>query len=358
MSVFKRGKVWWYNFLFAGRHVQESSKSNSKTVAIAAERRRRRELEEGFNNLTNDKRYQRVHRVADLASEFLGEYKVRHPKSATFGEYALRSVSRLLGDLIAAEISDDTVTGYQTMRLKENASPKTVNDEVLFLLRILGDRGEVLRARLRKGRNLKLKVTARVGKAYSGEDQAALETAAKRSRSDRFRFALVLAANTGLRSKEFRSLQWRRLDLEKALLTVSESKTEAGAGRTIPLNSTLLAAAQEYAGWYKQRFGSLQPNWYVFPFGKPHPNDPSRPVTTLRTAWRNTKERAGVAGRLHDWRHTVITTLAESGAGDEVIRDIAGHVSPHMLKHYSHIRTEAKRAALESLTRKTSREQK
>jgi hypothetical protein len=33
--------------------------------------------------------------------------------------------------------------------------------------------------------------------------------------------------------------------------------------------------------------------------------------------------------------------------------DIAGHVSKQMLKHYSHIRMEAKRAALESIVQKT-----
>jgi integrase len=61
------------------------------------------------------------------------------------------------------------------------------------------------------------------------------------------------------------------------------------------------------------------------------------------------KKKAGVKGRFHDMRHTTITELAESGAGDEVIQDIAGHVSRQMLKHYSHIRMEAKRRALESI---------
>ncbi len=34
--------------------------------------------------------------------------------------------------------------------------------------------------------------------------------------------------------------------------------------------------------------------------------------------------------------------------------DIAGHVSKQMLKHYSHIRMKAKRAALESILEKPS----
>ncbi|MBI4875423.1 MAG: hypothetical protein HY822_12385 [Acidobacteria bacterium] len=41
----------------------------------------------------------------------------------------------------------------------------------------------------------------------------------------------------------------------------------------------------------------------------------------------------------------MVTELAESGAGDEVIMSIAGHVSRAMLSRYSHVRMEAKRRA-------------
>jgi hypothetical protein len=61
------------------------------------------------------------------------------------------------------------------------------------------------------------------------------------------------------------------------------------------------------------------------------------------------RKNAGVTGRWHDNRHTLVTDLAESGAGDETIRQIAGHVSKRMLKHYSHICMEAKRRALEAI---------
>jgi integrase len=61
---------------------------------------------------------------------------------------------------------------------------------------------------------------------------------------------------------------------------------------------------------------------------------------------------AGVTGRFHDARHTLITELCEAGAGDQTFMEIAGHVSPQMLKRYSHIRMTAKRAALDSMPQK------
>ena len=71
--------------------------------------------------------------------------------------------------------------------------------------------------------------------------------------------------------------------------------------------------------------------------------------TLVKTAWRNALKRADVSMRLHDLRHTAVTKLAECGASDETIMAIAGHVSRRMLQHYAHIRTEAKRKALEAI---------
>jgi integrase len=54
--------------------------------------------------------------------------------------------------------------------------------------------------------------------------------------------------------------------------------------------------------------------------------------------------------RFHDLRHQCITELLESGAPEAAVLSIAGHVSRKMMEHYSHIRMDAKRKALETLT--------
>ena len=351
MSLFRRGNVWWYEFWFAGRRIQESSKSSSRTVAKGAEHTRRRELEQGFNNF-EDTRGERVRTIREIADEFLESYKLRNPRSAVFAEGTIRHVKRVLGDRMAVDVNEKSVEEYQNLRLEEEAAPKSINEEIGFLLRLMNDAGDLLRVRLRKKKLLKLRVRRTVGKAYSAEEKARMLGEAKAARSPHIYPALVLALNTGMRDREIKNLTWRQIDLARKFLVVGESKTDAGEGRTIPLNSALEAALIEYSAWYRGRFGQLCPEWYVFPFGKPRPADPTRPVTTLKTAWNNLRERAKVTGRWHDSRHTLITELAESGASDQTIMDIAGHVSKQMLKHYSHIRMEAKRAALESILNK------
>jgi integrase len=340
--------IWWYKFYFAGQCIRESAKTTSKTLAKQAEQNRRRELEEGFNGVV-DRREERIRTIKDLAEAYLDGYKVR-AKSGSFAEYALNHLTRHLGKQMAVEVTERSVKDYQTARLKEKAAPKTINEEVGFLLRLLAEQGDAIRTRLRRQKALKLRTGADIGKAYSPEEKGSLYDSAKKRRSKAIYPALVLTLNCGLRDKELRGLQWGRIHLSDAYLAVGESKTDAGAGRTIPLNSFALEVLKTYAVWYREKFKELRPEWFVFPAGRPQPTDPTKPCTSFKTVWRKIKADAGVAGRWHDTRHTFITGLAESGeASDQTIMDIAGHVSKRMLKHYSHIRMEAKRRAVAAL---------
>lgn len=282
------------------------------------------------------------------------DYKVRNPKSDTFARYALSHVKRLVGKIMVVDIGHESVRTYQTDRLKEKAAPKSINEEVGFMLRVLGEQGDLLRAKLRRTKALKLSGQTGVARAFTLEEKARLLAAAKARRSPTIYPALMLSLHAGMRDAETRGLQWGRVDLQRAIVTVGASKTEAGEGRTIPLNADVLTAIVEHSKWFLGKFGTTNPELYLFPFGAPQPTDPTKPATSFKTVWAALKKEAGVTGRWHDSRHTFITDLAESGeASDETIQDIAGHVSKQMLKHYSHIRMEAKRRAVNSLTVKT-----
>jgi hypothetical protein len=184
MALFKRGGICWYEFLFAGRRIRESAKMTSKTVAKLAEQNRRRELEGGFNGI-QDKREERIRSVRELGDIYLDDYRLRH-KSIVYAEYALGNVILHLGPTMAVDVTEQTVTAYQTARLKEGAAPKTINEEVGFLLRLLGAPGYVMRARLRRKKLLKLAVPRGPGKEYTPEEKAAMLDAAKRARAIKF----------------------------------------------------------------------------------------------------------------------------------------------------------------------------
>ena len=116
------------------------------------------------------------------------------------------------------------------------------------------------------------------------------------------------------------------------------------------MNPQLFEVFSAHADWFTRRFGDTRPTYYLFPFGKPTPNDPTRPVTDMTSAWEALRKRAGVQCRLHDLRHTAATKMAEAGVPESTMLALMGHMSRAMMERYSHIRMAAKREAVEAMT--------
>jgi len=133
------------------------------------------------------------------------------------------------------------------------------------------------------------------------------------------------------------------------LLHVRRSKTPAG-WRSPTLNATCLHVLQEFCD-QAAKLGFTHPDHFVFPWhGRSKQLDPTKPMTSWRTAWRSMRKAAGLSHvRFHDGRHTAITTLAEKGLPDWVIQAQVGHVAPEMMKTYSHIRRQALNQATDAL---------
>jgi hypothetical protein len=123
-------------------------------------------------------------------------------------------VSRLLGAELTVDIDVAAVLGYQEDRLREGAAPKSVNEEVRFLLKMLGDSGEIIRAQLREKKQLKLPVQNSIGKAFSSDETESLCDEAKKSKSPHIYMAFMLARNAGLRDTEIKTLIWGQIDLK------------------------------------------------------------------------------------------------------------------------------------------------
>ncbi len=146
-----------------------------------------------------------------------------------------------------------------------------------------------------------------------------------------------------------KSLRWVDIDIFEGLMAISCSKSEAGK-RRIPLNRDAMLGFRlllERANV----LGIAGPEYYVFPACEHSRINGMLPQKTWRTAWRNLTKAAGLKGlRFHDLRHQCITELLEGGAPEAAVLSIAGHVSRKMMEHYSHVRTEAKRKAVDGLT--------
>jgi integrase len=194
-----------------------------------------------------------------------------------------------------------------------------------------------------------LPARTQVGRAMTFEEKHRLTRAATvRPEWQNARLAMVLALNTTMRACEIKSLRWCDVDFLTSTVTIRKSKTEAGQ-RLIPLNGDAFNALRALHTRANEIGGTLPDN-FVFCACENGHFDPTTPQKSWRSAWRSLRKAAGIpALRFHDLRHHAITELAESQASDATIMAIAGHVSRQMLEHYSHVRLDLKRKALDAL---------
>lgn len=350
MSVFKRNDVYWYEFIFAGKRIRESAKTHSKTVAKEAEKDRRRALERTLAGLPAEKRTDRIQTVDDLVTRYLRHYCLNHRvKSVAFANGRLAHVRRLMGSTVLPDLTEDAIRDYIRTRVAEGVSGRTVNMELGELSRAIEKPWSLLWPRVRK-----LEERKDVGKALSTDEESSLLKAALNqaspNRSQTLATFLRVALLTGMRSGEITGLTWGQVDFARRTLTVGRAKTASGTGRQIPMNAQLFAVLSAHAEWFTNRFGATRREYYLFPFGKPTPNDPTKPITDITGAWEALRKRAEVQCRLHDLRHTAATKMAEAGVPESTMLALMGHMSRAMLERYSHIRMAAKRDAVEALT--------
>jgi integrase len=376
MSLYKRNKCWHTDFSLNGQRFRQSLGTTDWREAQKLEKELIGQAEQGKLAAVSQQ-FSKL-RFSEAAERYLESRRLELSESSLKKERQLLVQPRsYLGSELLARISTEQLLSFREWRTGQKVGPAIINMEMGVIRRILK---RAKRWHLVAGDLKPLKERRTVGRAMALDEKLRLlRLAAKNPDWQTARLAMALALNTTMRGCELKSLRWRDVDLMGKLLTIRKSKTDAGE-RVIPLNSTAFAAILELRERARS-FGGLESDHFVFPSCENGIIDSNRAQKSWRTAWRHltraiecpncgeiqapaaecrteqckadTHElKSPTAGlRFHDLRHHAITELAESQASDQTIMAIAGHVSPKMLAHYSHVRLGAKRDALEALTK-------
>ena len=344
MSLWKRGRQYWTDFTVAGRRYRKRLGTTNLRVAT----RRERELveEAGHGLLTAHE--QGPTRLSAAIVAYLAAKRIRcSPRTIELEEERLSLVKKHFGDVPLATITATTIAGFQRTRHEAGIANRTINMDVGVLSRVLKSCGR-WRALADHVRSLPER-QGPVGRALTADEQTRLFAAAASNQEwEHVYCAAIVAANTSMRPVEVKHLKRRDVDLVRKLLFVRRSKNET-SHRVIPLNASAVEAA---ARMFERAdlLGHTEPEHYLWPACQWGRFDATKPMLKWDTAWRALRDAAGLHGlRFHDLRHTVITELAEMGVADHVLESITGHLSRRMLEHYSHIRIDAKRQALDAL---------
>jgi integrase len=381
MALLKRGKTWHTHFFVDGQRFRQSLDTSDWREAQAKEKDLIAAAKAGKLSATKQEFARLPFREA--AERFLQD---RIPQLAPLSVRTERErakvLNRKLGDIQVSRLTPDTVLAHVRGRKTEGVANATINRELDIIRGVLK---KAKRWHLFADEIKPLPLRQAVGRALSYEQKLRLlTTAGLRPEWQNAAWAATLALNTTMRGCEIKQLRWRDIDLMERALTICKSKTEAGE-RVIPLNSDAWNAVLLL---YRraQSLREVLADHYVFPACEASHFDPTSPQKSWRTAWRNLtrsiqcpacgsqqrpakacsnekcradieKVKSPLLGlRFHDLRHHAITELAESQASDATIMSIAGHVSPKMLAHYSHVRLQAKRTALDALASRPNRQ--
>jgi len=159
----------------------------------------------------------------------------------------------------------------------------------------------------------------------SDDERARLLEACKRSSNPDLFLAVLLALTTGGRQAETMGATWSQIDLNRATLTLEETKN--GSRRVLHLSAPVLDLLKERAKVRRLDTDLLFPS----------KANPRKPVD-LRQPWEAALRKAKIHDfRWHDLRHSFASVAAMNGATLPELAALMGHKTLAMVQRYAHL---------------------
>jgi integrase len=332
VGLYKRkdSRFWWMDYTSKGEQRCESTKTSSKDLAKKIWKKREAEIALGrFQVGWPGERMT----FAELCEEFLHSHSsTLSSKSQENHRMFGKHLRAFFGDRKLTEIDERAVVEYRNYRHRQplKRDPKrtvkgaTVNRELACLhcifqfavkRKYIGENptAGVKHFDERHERPTKKMLTVE-------EERRILEAA-----PPHLRVAIVLLVQTGGRTySEGLSLRWEQLDLVHGVLHLGGSVKTTDSTQPLPLSRLACDVLKE---WRKEQG---RESLYVFP----SPQNLSKPIQSVRRAWRTALDKAGVSYfPIYNLRHVFCTRLSWV-APDAVVQRAMRHSSPETKRHY------------------------
>jgi integrase len=353
--IYKRGKTYWYKFMWQGKLVRESTKQGNDRVARQMESAHRTALAKGEVGIREPKTVPTLRefcakRVEPWARSM---FETTCPKNWTWYRTGIRALTgyKPLADARLDEITSELASDFAAYRLREGMQVATANNSLRMLRRILnlavewGVLATAPRIKVLPGERRRERV-------ITPDEEAKYLAAAPEPLAS---IATVLS-DTGMRPEECFRLLWESVTWvngRNGALLVTHGKT-AAARRVIPmsprvrmvLESRWNAAGKPEDGWVwpaGTRSGHVEPS----SLRKQHAN--AFKAIAAEATERNEKPVRRFV--LYSLRHTFLTRLGQSGCDVWTLARVAGHSSIGISARYVHPSEQAVFSALEKMSR-------
>lgn len=337
MNLYKRGNVYWYDFVFNGVRFQGSTKQGNQRIAQQIEAARRTQLAKGEVGIKDRKP---VPTFAEYEKRFRAKMQTDHAaKPKTLLHYT-NGLNRLLGferlrncklDEIDRQLVDDYIAHRSKAtfgkKVKKTLKVASINRELEALRRLLNVavENQIIGAHPKISRLKGEKCRDRV--LDHAEEQAYLMVARRPLRD-----IATIIVDAGMRPEEVFRMRWENVHFDPAgnarfgRIFNPFGKTE-NARRNVSMTQRVRALLE----MRHEEQGEPVEGW-VFPA----PTKIGR-VESLKSQHRKALKDSNVkAFVLYSLRHTMLTRLGEAGADAFSIQKIAGHSSIVVSQRYVH----------------------
>jgi integrase len=342
MSIFKRGRIYWYKFMWNGEVVRQSTRQTNQNTARQMEAAHRSSLAKGEVGIREKKT---VPTLADFISHRFEPWAEASTSAKTWLDYyrpGIRTIQsyKPLANLRLNEITSERAADFAAWRQSAGLQVSSVNSSLQVLRRVM--RLAALWGAVDVAPLIKMLPGERHREHVVKPDE---ETRYLAAAPQPLASVAAILIDTGMRPDECYRLRWESVTWtngRNGTILVTHGKTVA-ARRVLPLAvraKNILQARWEAAGRPVE-------GWvWSAPTRSGH-FEKSTLKKQHKKALRLSRVRPFV---LYSLRHTFLTRLGESGCDSWTLARIAGHSSVAMSARYVHPSEDAVLAALDRLS--------
>jgi integrase len=356
--TYKRGKFYWYKFMWNGTLVRESTKQGNDKVARSMESAHRTSLAKGEVGIREKKPSPTLAEFID--KRFEPSIKARFEKSSpkTWLDWYrpnLRAIKayKPLANTKLDEITTERASDFAARRQEKGLQISSVNSSLRVLRRVL--RVAVEWGACPAAPKLKLLPGERHReRVISQNEEARYLTVAP----DLLAGTVTILVDTGMRPEECFRLRWESITWTNGrhgTVLITHGKT-AAARRVLPMTPRVRAVLE--ARW--ERAEQPEEGWvFTAPTKSGHVEKSTLKkqhkgvFKTLKDEAEKNDEKPVRPFVLYDLRHTFLTRLGESGCDVWTLARIAGHSNIKQSSRYVHPSGDAVLDAMERMGEKS-----
>jgi len=312
--VYRRQATWWISYYFRGKELRESAKTGDEKTAKRLLQQRLKERQKPRFVGPAEERWT----LDDIEAKLKADYERKANRSFPNVQSCFKHLRQHFSFHRVVDITASEVDRYQTARIKQGAARATINREVAYLrhgLRLmLGDKeiSEIPMIKLLDGEHVR----------QGFIDAAGFVEILKLIRSSDVRDVVEFLFNSGWRSREVTSLEWREVDLKGNMIKLLAEKSKSKRARLLPIDGALRDIID--------RRSKVRDLTCVFVF---HRN--GRPVKSFRRAFNAAKVAAGRPELVpHDLRRSAIRNFRRAGLSETEGMMLSGHKTNSVYRRY------------------------